>query len=74
MAIERRLTKVQLKLSNVVDLSDGSTKRTTTYFSDIISAATDQQIYDLAEAIDSINAPIMEDAYKVETYQLRERV
>ena len=70
MAVTARLTKKQLKMANVVDLSDGSTKKTTTYFSDIITAATDQQIYDLAEAIDSINAPVMESAYKVETYAL----
>lgn len=72
MAVTPRLTKKQLKMANVVDLSDGSTKRTTTYFSDIITAATDQQLYDLAQAIDSINAPTMEDAYKVETSMLLE--
>ena len=71
MAVTSRLTKVQLKLTNIMDLSDGSTKRTTTYFSDIITAATDQQLFDLANAIDMINEPIVESAYKVETYALR---
>lgn len=70
MAVTARLWKQQLKMVNVIDQPDGSTKRQNMYFSDVLTAATDQQIYDLAEAIDSINAPFMESAQKVVTYEL----
>lgn len=68
MAVTAKQVKQQLKLQNV--LEDG--KKSTQYFSDIITAATDKQIYDLAQAIDSINLPTLEQAQKVVTYNLIE--
>lgn len=70
MAETARLIKQQLKLVNVSDMDDGSTKRSNMYFSDVLTAATDKQLYDLAEAIDSINKPVMESAQKVVTYDI----
>lgn len=68
MAVTARQIKQQLKLQNISD--DG--KKSTQYFSDVLSAATDDQLMALAEAIDSINLPIMEQAQKVVTYNLIE--
>lgn len=70
MAATAKLIKQQLKLVNVSDMDDGSTKRSSMYFSDVLTAATDQQLYDLAEAIDSINKPALEQAQKVVTYNI----
>lgn len=68
MAVTARQIKQQLKLQNISD--DG--KKSTQYFSDVLSTATDDQLMALAEAIDSINLPIMEQAQKVVTYNLIE--
>ncbi len=72
MAVQAKLTGKTLILRNIVDLDDGSTKTTQTYFSNILTAATDEQMLNLANAIDSINKPTMESAYKQEKYELIE--
>lgn len=74
MAVEANLTGKSLIMRNIIDLDNGKTKTTQTYFNNILTAATDEQMLNLANAIDSINKPVMEDAYKQEKYLLREKV
>lgn len=68
MAVTAKQVKQQLKLQNV--LEDG--KKSTQYFSDVLSTATDDKLMALAQAIDSINLPTLEQAQKVVTYNLIE--
>lgn len=72
MAVQANLTGKALIMRNIIDLDNGKTKTIQTYFSNILTEATDEQMLNLATAIDSINEPVMEDAYKQEKYKLSE--
>lgn len=72
MAVQANLTGKSLIMRNIIDLDNGKTKTIQTYFSNILTEATDEQMLNLATAIDSINEPVMEDAYKQEKYKLSE--
>lgn len=74
MAVEEKFAGQTLILRNQVDQDDGTTKKVSQYISYILSAATSAQILALAQAIDSINAPVMESAYVEKKYELLERV
>lgn len=74
MAVEEKFAGQTLILRNQVDQDDGTLKKVSQYISYILSAATSAQILALAQAIDSINAPVMESAYVEKKYELLERV
>ena len=68
MAVQEKFAGQTLIMSNVLDQDDGSTKKVQTYISFILSEATSAQLLALANAIDSINKPIMESAYVQKKY------
>lgn len=70
MAIQEQFAGQTLVMRNQVDQDDGKTKKVSQYISYILSAATSAQILALANAIDSINEPVMEDAYVEKKYRL----
>ena len=72
MAVQEKFAGQTLIMSNILDQDDGSTKRVQTYISFILSAATSDNILALADAIDSINKPVLETAYVQKKYVLVE--
>lgn len=70
MAVTTKFVKQQLMIRSVADTEDGKTKNMTTYISKILTAATEQQLYNLAEAYDSITKPTMESCAVVKTSDL----
>lgn len=70
MAVQEKFAGQTLIMRNQVDQDDGTTKKVSQYISYILSAATSAQILALAEAIDSINAPVMETAYVEKKYEI----
>lgn len=70
MAVQEKFAGQTLIMRNQVDQDDGTTKKVSQYISYILSAATSAQILALADAIDSINAPVMESAYVEKKYEL----
>lgn len=70
MAVQEHFAGQTLVMRNQLDQDDGTTKKVSQYISYILSAATSAQILALANAIDSINAPVMEDAYVEKKYKI----
>lgn len=70
MAVQEHFAGQTLVMRNQVDQDDGTTKKVSQYISYILSAATSAQILALANAIDSINAPVMESAFVEKKYEI----
>lgn len=70
MAVQEHFAGQTLVMRNQLDQDDGTTKKVSQYISYILSAATSAQILALANAIDSINAPVMESAYVEKKYEI----
>lgn len=70
MAVTKKLTGQTLRMRNIKDLDDGSTKTVNRDVSKILTAATPEQILNVADAYDGLTENAMESAYIVTTEEL----
>ncbi|WP_295360131.1 hypothetical protein [uncultured Pseudoramibacter sp.] len=70
MAVTKNLTGQTLRMRNIKDLDDGSTKTVNRDVSKILTAATPEQILNVANAYDGLTEIAMESAYIVTTEEL----
>lgn len=70
MAVTKKSTGQTLRMRNIKDLDDGSTKTVNRDVSKILTAATPEQILNVADAYDGLTEIAMESAYIVTTEEL----